>query len=299
MSDDGFEIRPLRGLDELQGCVDMQRLVWGEDCTEIVPVSVLLSIPRLGGVVAGAFAPDGGVAGIIVGFTGVSDGQPIHWSDMLAVRPELRDRRLGERLKRFQRKAVLPLGIEHVYWTFDPLESRNAYLNLTRLGAIAAEYHPDYYGPDTSSPLHAGLDTDRFVADWPIASERVQRRLGGMDRPLDTDEWQPLPAVLDAELSGAWPVPGEVRHEADSPRVRIAIPADIQALKQDDAGLARTWRRATRAAFEACLATGYSATDVVRAGAVSHYVLSSRSNAQARSTRARSVRRLPTAKRRP
>src|SRR5690606_23276161 len=114
----------------------------------------------------------------VFGLTGLRAGRPSHWSDMLAVRPEMRGRGLAIELKRFQRDEVLALGVEEMLWTFDPLRAGNAHLNLNKLGAVARAYRPDMYGA-TGSPLHDGIGTDRFVAFWPLRHERVVARLAG------------------------------------------------------------------------------------------------------------------------
>src|SRR5690606_17140421 len=146
VSNDAFEIRPVRTIEEAQRCVALQKEVWGPSFTEIVPPAILWAAQKLGGVTAAAYDAEGTLAGFVFGITGFEDGRLVHWSDMLAVRPDLRDRGLGARLKRYQRDALLPLGVQTVYWTFDPLESKNAYLNFGRLGIIAREYHRDFYG---------------------------------------------------------------------------------------------------------------------------------------------------------
>jgi predicted GNAT superfamily acetyltransferase len=278
VSEDDIVIRQLESLPELHACVALQRAVWGAQSAEIVPVSLLKTLNRTGGVVAGAFLRRE-LVGIVVGFTGWHDGAPIHWSDILAVLPELRDRHIGERLKWFQRERLLAAGVRCVQWTFEPLESRNAHLNLVRLGATAAEYAPDFYG-QTDSPLHAGIGTDRLVADWRIASDRVAERAVGaqgaaiVGAPPASAAWRELPALLDARVGRAWPEPVAGRAPVGgSGPTRIAIPARIQALKAEAPELARLWRSQTRASFEAGFDLGLSAIDLVRDGEVSHYIL--------------------------
>ncbi|HEX7119908.1 MAG TPA: hypothetical protein VF212_14040 [Longimicrobiales bacterium] len=271
MSGDAIEIRPIRTIAETRLCVALQRETWGETFSELVPPAILWAAQRIGGVTAGAFDADGRLAGFVFGMTGVEDGRLVHWSDMLAVRAELRDRGIGARLKRYQRDALLRLGVEVVYWTFDPLESKNAYLNFARLGIIAREYHRDLYGT-TDSPVHRGIGTDRLVAVWEIDGERVRRRLRGEPPPSADD-------VADAPLANPTR-PGLAGLECDEPdlsldadRIRVAVPADIQGLKARAPELAADWRRKTRAAFEAYLGRGYVAVEVVREGDWSDYVL--------------------------
>src|ERR1041385_2041149 len=110
------------------------------------------------------------LVGFVFGMTGVERGRLVHWSDMLAVRPDLRDHGIGRRLKEFQRDTLLAMGVGLVYWTFDPLVARNAHLNFNRLGVRVSEYVIDMYGSDTDSALHRGLGTDRFIVAWEIAA---------------------------------------------------------------------------------------------------------------------------------
>ncbi len=275
-----IEIRELRTIEELRACVELQRHTWGAECTEIVPLSLLRTLPRTGGLVAGAFEGDA-LVGTVIGIGGFSRGRPLHWSDILAVRTDRRDRRIGERLKRFQRDRQLALGVRHVLWTFDPLEARNAYLNLARLGAVCGEYLRDHYG-DTDSPLHAGLGTDRLLADWPIASRRVRRRLAGASAAEDrrrAERSSRLPALVSSRTRTRWPEP--LAHDAEGRTLRLAVPAAIQRLKADDAGLAREWRAVTRAAFESAFERGFRAVDFVRGGDVGNYVLRRRPDQEA------------------
>lgn len=268
---DGFEIRPLRTRAELIACTQFQRLIWGETFSEIVPPSLLLATQRAGGVAAGAFDPDGTLVGFVFGIPGIEHGRPIHWSDMLAVRADLRDRHLGERLKRWQRLDVLRRGVRRMYWSFDPLESRNAYFNLRRLGARVREYHRDMYG-ETDSPLHAGIGTDRLIPVWELDSPRVIRRLAGEDHPPSAADVSDVP-VVNPPIPAAFPVPSEPDLAVDAPLVRIAIPANIQLLKDAAPDLARAWRETTRAALEGYFARGYVAEEVTRHGDWSTYLL--------------------------
>lgn len=233
MNESDIEVRHLRTPEEFQACVALQREIWGHDFTELVPVTILRLSQKLGGVAGGAFDRDGDLLGFVFGMPGVEDGELIHWSDMLGVRDGHRDRGLGEALKRYQRETLLLLGVRRVYWTVDPLESRNAYFNFERLGAIAKEYRPDYYG-DSNSPLHAGLGTDRLIVIWPIQSQRVNDVLAG-ERVL---------------------AKGDVIH--------IEIPADIQNLKASAPAEARQWRERTRKQFTDAFAQGYVVTGFSR-----------------------------------
>lgn len=264
-------IRPLRTLEDRDACVALQEETWGRDFRDRVPGSILMVAEEIGGVASGAFE-DGRLVGFVFGLTGIRDGRLVHWSDMLAVRASHRDRGLGVALKLHQRERLLALGVETVLWTFDPLESRNAYLNLRRLGAMARTYRRDLYGPP-DSPLHAGIGTDRLLAEWPIESARVRRRLEGAPDDAMDDAMEDAP-LLNPALSGdPFPRPSSRVRAPAGPAVRVAFPRDIQRLKAEDADLAGAWRSSVREALERSFAAGYVATDVRAEGETSEYVL--------------------------
>lgn len=272
--DTAFSLRRLSTTDEFDAAVAVQRGVWGERFAEVVPASILRVVQYVGGVVAGAFTDSGELAGFVFGVSGIRDDRLSHWSDTLAVQQQYRNRGLGEDLKRFQRDLLLPLGVERVYWTFDPLESKNAYLNFNRLGVTAAEYRRDFYGA-THSVLHEDIGTDRLVALWEIAAPRVVDRLLGTtgQRPLTEEELDRMPLVNESFEGVEGPISMEPDLEVTARRMRLAIPGDIQQLKARSPAIAREWRRITRAAFETYFARGYCASAVVRRGACSEYLL--------------------------
>ena len=148
-------VRHLSGADELDACVRMQRETWGADW--VVPYPMLLVAQKTGGILAGAFEDDNPtLLGFVFGMAGLVGGEVVHWSDMLAVRADARNRGIGRALKTFQRDTVRAMGIKTMYWTYDPQVARNAHLNLNVLGAQVTEYVPDMYGPGT----------DRFIVRW-------------------------------------------------------------------------------------------------------------------------------------
>lgn len=236
-----MNIRELEGHAQFLRCFELQKLIWGSNFAEAVPPAILMVARRTGGVVAGAFLDDGALAGFVFGITGFVDGAPLHWSDMLGVRPDCRGRGIGLALKRYQRVTLLARGVTRVRWTFDPLEARNAYINLNRLGATAGEYVRDCYG-NSDSPLHAGLPTDRLIIDWQLDSPAVRRRMEEREEAY-TDQ-----AV--EEDAG----PGDV--------VEIRIPSDFQQLRARDMDEARRWREKTRREFERWFGEGYVATSL-------------------------------------
>ncbi len=232
---------------------EIQRVTWGADFNEMVPQSLMMINQRLGGVVAGAFDGEGSLLAFVFGQTGLHEGHLSHWSHMMAVRPGLRSLGLGRHLKLFQRRYLLDGGVEEAEWTYDPLESRNAHLNLSRLGAEPVEYERDVYGDGSTSELHEGIGTDRFVVRWALADREVEARIAGRGGPPSAVE-KDAP-IVNADAAGA---PREVPFELpDSPRLRLEIPVDIQAVKTDSMAVAKRWRASTRFAFEAYFERGY------------------------------------------
>ena len=233
-----LRIAPLLTLEEFERCVELQLAVWQYDAADLIPRRVFLLAQKIGGQVFGAFdEAKGQIVAFAMGLPGYRDGRSYLHSHMLAVLPEYRNTGVGRRLKMAQRDDALARGIELMEWTFDPLEIKNAHLNIARLGAICRRYAPDFYGP-SSSPLQGGLPTDRLYAEWWLRSERVERALGC--------EATELPAEAE----------------------RVWVPRDVpewkkDAARRDDAIAVQTRNRdALRKAFAAGLAvTGYERND--------------------------------------
>jgi predicted GNAT superfamily acetyltransferase len=169
-------IAALHDIAQFQTCVDLQIAVWGYSDGDVIPRRVFLLADRIGGQVLGAFDGDT-IVGFAMALPGYKYRKPYLHSHMLAVLPEYRNLGLGRRLKLVQREDAMARGFELMEWTFDPLEIKNAHLNIARLGAICRRYQADFYGP-SSSPLQGGLPTDRLYAEWWLRSPRVLRHLG-------------------------------------------------------------------------------------------------------------------------
>ena len=241
-----FRLRSFSTPEEYAACVQLQRVTWGEEFTELVPPVILMLTQKVGGIAAGAFSGEE-LAGFVYGLTGFHDGKPIHWSHMLAVRPEFEGLGIGRRLKELQRDLLLERGIELMRWTFDPLVARNAHLNFNRLGAVAIEYVPNMYGTDTGSILHSGLGTDRFVVEWSLVAPRVEKILAGTYPHLEAAVLKT--PVVNTEEAGQAVRP--VEHDLpDAPIVRIEIPNDIEQIKANSMPLGRRWHHCTK---RACL----------------------------------------------
>ena len=170
-------------LDEFERCVELQGAVWGYESGDLVPRRLFLLASKIGGQVIGGFNATGLMVGFAMALPGFRDGRPYLHSHMLAVLPEYRNAGLGRRLKLAQRDDAVERGFELMEWTFDPLEIKNAYLNITKLGALSRRYAADFYGP-SSSPLQAGLPTDRLYAEWWLRSPRVEAALRGESEPV-------------------------------------------------------------------------------------------------------------------
>lgn len=251
-------IRQVKGTEEYEACVAVQRSAWGPTFTDLLPASHLQIAHETGGIVAGAFDDGDRLLGFVFGVPALEDGTVYHWSHMLAVRPEARGRGLGIGLKLRQRELLLDRGVRTARWTFDPLEARNAHINLNRLGCRVESYEVDQYGRHTGSPLHDGLGTDRFVVVWDLTSRRVERALAREGTP-DLQRFRSAPAVGDPDLEQA-ERPPTTRAE----RVCVPIPARIQDVKRVDAGSGRRWRRRSRRALRRYLERGYDVVGLRR-----------------------------------
>ena len=276
-----MHIRPLTTLNECRQVADLERTVWGyTDAEDVVPPPVLIVSIKRGGILLGAFDDAGEMKGFVYSIPGIKDGRPMQWSHMLGVTPDARDAGLGARLKLAQREHTLRMGMDLIEWTYDPLQAMNAHLNFAKLGVIVEEYEDNIYG-ESSSVLHRGTPTDRFVAEWHIARPHVERRLAAIGQPAVRDSsGAESPVVNPSTEAAGWLVPGTSDLSRQDRRVLVEIPmgfADMQAREPD---LALEWRMATRAIFQGYLARGYRVVDffLSRAARRGHYLLANRSD---------------------
>ena len=240
-------IRDLESRSDYDQCVRLQRATWGEHFLELVPPALLTVAQKVGGLCIGAF-DESTLVGFVFGLTGLKDGEPVHWSHMLAVRDDHRDRGIGKSLKQRQRERLEAMGVRTVFWTFDPLVSRNAHLNLHRLGARAIAYVPDMYGNDPMSTTDEVIGSDRLVVEWSLGA-------------LDSGTSQATAAGIETELapSRLWSPtePSETCSLPPTGSVSVSIPGDIQQLKRDSPDTAHRWRQATRRVFQHYLQRNY------------------------------------------
>ena len=253
-----IEIRDIDSGAEMHAAEALQREVWGIPDLDVVPLSHLVAAKAAGGVLLGAFDYES-LVGFVYGFVGYEHGQMSHHSHMLAVRPAYRNFNLGYKLKLAQRERVLAQGITLMTWTFDPLQSLNAYFNLNKLGVASDRYLINFYGEDASSFLHRN-GTDRLWVTWLLESRRVSERLDGMDVKLELE--RPIPLV-QLGIDEA-PRRGNLVEGLSHEHALIEIPTDIDALQQRDVEMAFAWREATRWAFTEALSAGYLVVDFFR-----------------------------------
>ena len=267
---EGLTITEIASLEEIGEYQNLERRVWGSSDLEIIPAHVLLTHRRYGGLLLVGRAPDGRPVALLLGFPGLKAGRVVHCSHILGVVPEWQSRDIGYQMKRRQRELVLQQGLDLVVWTFDPLETRNARLNLGRLGAVSHEYSPNLYGV-MQDGLNAGLESDRLTVEWQIRHPLVEARLAGT-RPA------PQPAAL---LAAGVPLltrtslhPAlasessllyldDIRVGQDAPRMLLEVPSDFQRLKRADFEAALVWRGGMRTVFEDLFRRGYGALDVL------------------------------------
>ena len=264
-----YSIRLLESPEDMTAAEEIQRIVWPGSETEVVPTHMLITAIHNGGIVLGAFV-ENEMVGFVFGFPGLEtlpDGpHPKHCSHMMGVHPDWRDSGLGFALKRAQWQIVRHQGLNHITWTYDPLFSRNAYLNIAKLGAVCNTYRRSEYG-DMHDGLNAGLPTDRFQVDWWINTRRVEHRLGKRARgSLNLEQFtkadlQPL-YTLHTGTEGLLRPPEHFSALRGS-LLLAEIPSDFMALKEADFALARDWRFFTREVFETAFDEGYIVTDFI------------------------------------
>jgi predicted GNAT superfamily acetyltransferase len=264
-SADSLVIRPLGSLAEYKAAERLQQEVWGYDAITVIPLPQLMTAAKFGGLCLGVFDGPRLVA-FLYGFVGLKDGEPVHVSQRMAALPEYQNRGLGERLKRAQREHVLRQGLRWSRWTYDPLETRNAYLNLVKLGGVVRTYVVDLYGPITGR-LNEGLPTDRFEVEWHVRSRHVASALAGRHPMREAPEVDPRALLTRAHVRGdGFVAPDGLSDLPDRAEGvwYVEAPSDIQAIKEKDGALALDWRLVLRRAFQGLFERGFAATGVMR-----------------------------------
>ncbi|MGA7290944.1 MAG: GNAT family N-acetyltransferase [Terriglobales bacterium] len=283
-----ISIRDLRTIDELSQLKAVEKEVWGLADDDTLPLTLAIACKAAGNIFVGAFDAsknDGNksaaaknkdsaknkdfakdkdrLVGFAFGFLGREHGQTTIHSHMLAVLPEYRHLDLGSRLKQAQRERAMAIGIHEMTWTFDPLQSRNAHFNFSKLGVVFDTYKVDFYGPETSSILHQN-GTDRLWVRWILNSRRVRDRLAGKNGRAETlDAMKLLAPLVRFDPSGK-PERADLRESLARQRISIEIPGDILEVERADMARAREWREATRWAFREALKAGFFVAEFCR-----------------------------------
>lgn len=269
MSD--YVIRPLKTFEELKAVERLQRLVW-DDPTTVIYQHMLISLARNGGSILGALHGDQ-LIGFIISYLGLESPESERpamanlkmVSQRMAVLPEYRGTGVGYELKLAQRRLAIQLGIRLITWTFDPLLSRNAHLNIRKLGAIGQVYYRDYYGSGESAlvKLHS---SDRLLAEWWVTSNRVDQRISGRRTTLTLQQYLDGNAIIlnpTTVSPQGLPVPAERTESPQSTLALFEIPTDYDAIISCDVALAEAWRAHSREVLEQLINEGYAVTDFI------------------------------------
>jgi predicted GNAT superfamily acetyltransferase len=241
---DGIVIERIREMDQMRAAERLQMAIWGADQAWVIPSHVLYIAAESGGIVLGAYE-GASLVGFVLGFLGQHEGRLYHASHMLGIHPSLQSHGIGAALKWRQREEALAQGLDLMTWTFDPLEGRNAYFNLHKLGAMARVYREDLYGA-MDDALNRGLPSDRLMVEW---------HLRYTSAPVALEE-PPVPILLNQNGMPRLQLDGAGR------ALSLALPRTIQELKHADPKAALAWRLAVREAFRWAFDRGYVARDV-------------------------------------
>lgn len=239
--------------DEIRDAVDLQKIVWDPDDRDLVPVTEIVAASHNGGIVLGAFE-GARLVGFCFSMVGRRGGVCFQYSRMLAVHPEFRSHGLGAALKLEQKRVALAMGDTRMEWTFDPLEARNAALNLRRLGARVRHYYRDFYGL-RSSRFDLGVPTDRFRAEWDLTEEFAATS------PVRRAAGAGAPATFEVAMADGRIRPRAVTVEPAWTRCLIPVPHDFQWIRENDHDNAILWRQSVRQAAETAFALGMQIVD--------------------------------------
>jgi predicted GNAT superfamily acetyltransferase len=257
-----MELRDLKTLDDFKQVVELERKIWGVDYDDVVCVPILAVTAKRGGVLIGAFDKDR-MVGFVYSLPGIKAGKPIQWSHMLGVVDEYRNAGLGRTLKLEQRLRSMEVGCDLVEWTYDPMQAANAHLNFVKLGVVVEEYAINVYG-ESSSSLHKGTPTDRFIAQWWIREPHVVRRIDSRSvAVVRSHDAADAPLVNVTRPSAKWLACDTFDLDRSERRMWVEIPTGFTAMQAEDPQLALDWRMATRAIFTTYFGRGYRAVDFV------------------------------------
>jgi predicted GNAT superfamily acetyltransferase len=256
-----MHIRALTTLEDCRKVTELEKVVWGyTDAEDVVPPPVLIVSIKRGGLLLGSFDDTGEMNGFVYSIPAIKHGRPSQWSHMLGVTDSARSAGVGTQLKLAQRQATLDMGLDLIEWTYDPLQALNAHLNFTKLGVVVEEYEENIYGV-SSSPLHRGTPTDRFVAEWNVREPHVARRIAGGALLVRDASVMSARVVNPARDAGQWLEPIEGNLSIEDRRVLVEIPTGFGDIQREEPDLALRWRLSTRRIFQEYLGRGYRVVD--------------------------------------
>jgi len=252
-----IKFKQLKTLEDLNPCENLQGAVWKFNKSDIIPPRFMRVLCKHGGFAMGAFDGDT-MIGFVFGVPAIHYGRPSQHSHMLAVLPEYRNHNVGYQLKMAQREEALNRNIDLITWAFDPLQSKNAHLNINKLGVIACSYDINLYGETSSSKLHSGLGTDRLLAEWWLASDKVTTIID--EHSYDAVKKPPVKGLninrTEYDKQGLL-VPVEPDLSLTDDMLLLEIPADIDEMKIANIDAAHRWRELIQKAFLHYFNAGY------------------------------------------
>ena len=243
MTEVNVAIRECSSIDDFQQCIDLERAVWKDDDVGIMPIRLYMISKACNAPTIGAFEPSGRLVGFVHTMIALMDKNVVYHSHLAAVAEDLRHQDIGFRMKLAQRQHALTAGVPLIIWTFDPLQSRNAHLNINKLGAVIRRYEVNYYSEGLSTVFDSGVPSDRIFAEWWVSSPHVSSVLDG-NRPY-------------------------VEPQAES----VLVPEDINKVRAGSVQEHRRWRMRVREGFQSALAGGLIVRGFERADGTSRYLL--------------------------
>lgn len=256
-----IDVKELKSLEEMEEIQQLEKSVWG---MEPIPTHQTLTAVKNGGIMVGAY-DEGKLVGFSYGFAGYKNGKIYLCSHMLGIDEAYRSRRIGEKLKEAQRRIAIEKGYDSMHWTYDPLETRNGYLNLTKLNGICDTYIENCYG-EMQDGFNKGLPSDRFEVHWHLKSDYV-------DKQLEPKIENPLPlGELAFDGAGLPTLKISSLENLAEPVYSLPVPVDFQSLKAQSQKHAIHWRLQTRTVFQAVFAAGYTAVRIQKNERCNHYI---------------------------
>jgi predicted GNAT superfamily acetyltransferase len=247
--------KTIEELADINEVVSLQSDIWSQD--SVTPLPQLVASIHHGGILIGAYS-ENRLIGFCYGFAGFKNKEVYLISHMAAIRPEYQNLGVGYQLKIKQREWAVAYGYQKIVWTFDPLEVRNGYFNLCKLGAYSKTYIPSYYG-EMQDKLNKGLPSDRLVIEWDICSVQVEKVISG-ELPFKTEQTYEI--LLQADQNTEYPLLVEKRSYRQKDGYLVAVPTNIQILKQTNLEVANAWRFAIRDVISEAIENGYIITGV-------------------------------------